>query len=206
MKKQSENDGYQRLLFDTLPLPILVMDDHLVVTDANLAADDYLGAQPQRMLRKRLGDALHCLNHRAPGPECGKTPFCPDCVIRNTVETAHRTWQTRQAKAEMKLETKGRVRDIKLLLIATPFINDGRKLVLLVLQDITEIETLRTLIPVCANCRKVRNDAQYWQSVEEYLANHPNIRLSHGICPDCARALYPELYEPAPPSPQQAKA
>ncbi|MDD5209194.1 MAG: response regulator [Elusimicrobiales bacterium] len=56
----------------------------------------------------------------------------------------------------------------------------------------TEINDLKNLIPVCAGCRKVRRDDQAYESIEAYLARHSAIRFSHGLCPDCAKKLYPE--------------
>lgn len=52
-------------------------------------------------------------------------------------------------------------------------------------QALAEIRTLRGLIPVCAWCKKMRNDEGLWQSIEEYLQAHTDARVSHGICADC---------------------
>lgn len=60
-------------------------------------------------------------------------------------------------------------------------------------QEITE---LRSFLPICANCKKIRDDQGYWQQVEMYLADHTGVELTHSICPDCARELYPELNIP----------
>ena len=67
-----------------------------------------------------------------------------------------------------------------------------RRFSCIILRDVTElaaaraeIEKLRNMIPVCAWCGKLRDDKGYWQGVDAYLANHPRISLSHGICPDC---------------------
>lgn len=58
-----------------------------------------------------------------------------------------------------------------------------------------EIKTLSGLIPICASCKKIRNDQGYWQQVEIYLKEHSTADFSHGVCPDCIRALYPQ-FEP----------
>jgi hypothetical protein len=50
---------------------------------------------------------------------------------------------------------------------------------------------LRNIVPICSVCKKVRNDEQYWEQVEEYFANHMEIRFSHGICPECMKKEYP---------------
>ena len=48
-----------------------------------------------------------------------------------------------------------------------------------------EIKTLRGLIPICAWCKKIRNDAGSWEQLEAYLRDHTEAEFSHGICPDC---------------------
>jgi hypothetical protein len=52
---------------------------------------------------------------------------------------------------------------------------------------LTEVQTLSGLLPICAWCKKVRNDDGYWQKVEDYLATHSQIKFTHGICSDCYR-------------------
>lgn len=55
------------------------------------------------------------------------------------------------------------------------------------------IRTLHDLLPICAQCKKVRDDQGYWEAVEGYLLKHANIKFSHGLCPECVDQLYPEL-------------
>ncbi len=53
-----------------------------------------------------------------------------------------------------------------------------------------EIKTLSGLIPICANCKKVRDDKGYWNELEAYLSEHSDAELTHGFCPDCMKKLY----------------
>lgn len=53
-----------------------------------------------------------------------------------------------------------------------------------------EIKTLRGLIPVCAHCKRVRDDDGFWKQIESYIEQHSNAHFSHGVCEDCARELY----------------
>jgi phosphoserine phosphatase RsbU/P len=59
-------------------------------------------------------------------------------------------------------------------------------------QALDEVRTLRGILPICANCKKVRDDQGYWNQVEEYVRRITGAQFSHGICPDCALKLYPE--------------
>jgi hypothetical protein len=50
---------------------------------------------------------------------------------------------------------------------------------------LAEVKTLQAILPICSYCRKVRDDQNYWHSVEEYVAKHIGSQFSHSICPDC---------------------
>jgi PAS domain S-box-containing protein len=64
------------------------------------------------------------------------------------------------------------------------------------IQDLTEalkrVKALSGLLPICASCKKIRNDEGYWEQVETYIKSRSNAEFTHGICPDCVKALYPE--------------
>ncbi len=56
-----------------------------------------------------------------------------------------------------------------------------------------EIKVLQGFLPICAGCKMIRDQRGNWNNIEDYLSEHSEARLSHGICPDCAARLYPEL-------------
>jgi len=56
-----------------------------------------------------------------------------------------------------------------------------------------EIKTLRGIVPICAHCKKIRDDQGYWDHVETYVSRHTDAQFSHGFCPDCMQKLYLEL-------------
>ncbi|MDQ5986852.1 MAG: hypothetical protein CSYNP_02585 [Syntrophus sp. SKADARSKE-3] len=58
-----------------------------------------------------------------------------------------------------------------------------------------QIKTLKGIIPICAQCKKIRDDKGYWQQVESYVSRHTEAQFSHGICPECMNKLYPEFSE-----------
>jgi hypothetical protein len=57
---------------------------------------------------------------------------------------------------------------------------------------LAEIQHLRGILPICASCKKIRDDGGYWHQVEAYLMAHSEAEFSHGICPDCSKKLYPD--------------
>jgi sigma-B regulation protein RsbU (phosphoserine phosphatase) len=78
-----------------------------------------------------------------------------------------------------------------------------------IIHSTTRIRQLEGLLPICSYCRKVRNDRDYWQQIENYVREHTGAKLSHSICPDCyERIVVPQLksagltappYTPPPP-------
>ena len=98
--------------------------------------------------------------------------------------------------------------------IYSPIIDDNNNIIglTLILIDITErktleiekdrliaelqaaqaqVETLSGMLPICANCKKIRDDKGYWNQVESYIEKRSGVSFSHGICPDCMKKLYP---------------
>ncbi|AKG53677.1 histidine kinase [Dehalogenimonas sp. WBC-2] len=61
---------------------------------------------------------------------------------------------------------------------------------------LNQVKTLTGLLPICANCKKIRDDKGYWSSVEKYISTHSEAEFTHGICPDCLEKLYPSYYGP----------
>ena len=58
-----------------------------------------------------------------------------------------------------------------------------------------EVKVLRGLIPICAHCKRVRNDDGLWQRIEKYIEARSEAQFTHGLCSDCAKELYPELLD-----------
>ena len=58
-----------------------------------------------------------------------------------------------------------------------------------------EVEQLRGLLPICACCKKIRDDSGYWQEIETYITSHSKVHFSHAMCPPCTKKMYPEIYD-----------
>jgi PAS domain-containing protein len=168
---------------------VLVLDEKHRIVDINPAARGFLEAQALR-----VGDDLTVALAAWPA------------VIEACLATT-------EARLEVRLSDDAS----RYLSIRVSALRDRRKRItgrLVVMRDITErkqaeedrerliaelqaalvsVKTLRGLLPICANCKKVRDDEGYWRSVEEYVMEHSEAHFSHGICPDCMKKLYPWL-------------
>lgn len=60
-------------------------------------------------------------------------------------------------------------------------------------QALTEVKALSGLLPICSSCKKIRDDKGYWQQIEGYIMAHSDTQFSHGLCPECAKKLYPQM-------------
>jgi hypothetical protein len=67
---------------------------------------------------------------------------------------------------------------------------ERKKLLVQLEHSAKEIKTLRGFLPICAHCKKIREDSGYWTRIETYISKHSQAEFSHGICPECATKLY----------------
>jgi DNA-binding response OmpR family regulator len=63
---------------------------------------------------------------------------------------------------------------------------------------LAHVQRLQGLLPICSYCKKVRNEADYWEQVDSYLTSHSDIRITHGICPQCLETMMKQLDEASP--------
>jgi uncharacterized protein with PIN domain len=57
------------------------------------------------------------------------------------------------------------------------------------------IRLLEGFIPICAQCKKIRNKEDQWEQIEKYITQHSLAKFTHSLCPECARQLYPHLFK-----------
>jgi PAS domain S-box-containing protein len=72
---------------------------------------------------------------------------------------------------------------------------EREKLIAELREALEKIKTLRGLLPMCAWCKKIRDDQGYWKKVEDYLKEHSDATFTHGICPECLKKVSPETYD-----------
>lgn len=179
-----------RLILDVLPLPVFVVDASFKVVDFNASAERMLGTEKDVVIRRLSGEVLGCLASFESG--CGNSEPCKDCVVRKSVTSVFSGEKVTRHKARMEIVTGGQTRTIELLVTATPFVHKEQRFALLILEDISEVMALRGLLPICAKCKKIRDDGAYWHRLEEYLSSFLNVNLTHGLCPQCAQDFLAE--------------
>lgn len=186
-----ENAVFMRHALDAVPAMVLVTDDDARILYRNLAARELLTGG--RIYGNRAGEALHCIHSQDVPEGCGRGPHCGECVVRNSVGAAFSGKSVRRQRTDLSLRLKETSRTVPALISASPFSFEGALYALMIIEDISELAELRALLPICSSCKKVRAEDGSWEKVEAYIKAHvPAVNLSHGLCPDCARKLYPK--------------
>ena len=188
-----KNKEYLKLILDTIPVAIIVVDEELFVLDSNRAALDLILINREVRPPVLCGNAMGCINAITSGGGCGSTEFCKECVVRNSILEAFSGRPVTRRYGVIMQEREGDWKDVHLMVSVSVIELDGKSLALVTLEDVTELYELSEIIPICSSCNKVRTDKGYWEKVESYLQRHKGMKFSHGICPDCKKRLYSEL-------------
>ncbi|MBI5593657.1 MAG: PAS domain-containing protein [Deltaproteobacteria bacterium] len=184
---EKEKTDFLRMVFDALPSFVFVVDQDVRIQEYNTVASDLLMAERKAIIKQRAGEILHCLHSREVPDGCGRAPFCKNCIIRNSVTEAFHGNRVVRRRTKIELMRDGNQIMIYALITASPFSFQDRSLVLLVIEDISEIDELQRIIPICSICKKVRDDKESWTQVEAYFKNNWDVDFSHSYCPDCLK-------------------
>ncbi len=94
-------------------------------------------------------------------------------------------------------ELLARVHSLARIILAEAALREKKKeqekLITKLQEALTEIKTLRGFIPICASCKKIRDDEGYWNQLEKYISQRTDAIFSHGLCPECAAQVRAEL-------------
>ena len=165
-----------------------------------LACADYEISYLERILFKNqirsMVTALYFLAFSLPFLLCFRSSYSAYSAHLESINaelTAHkahleeaveaRTAALKQTNASLHSEIKERAAAEK----------EKEKLIKELQTALSEVKTLSGLLPICASCKKIRDDKGYWKQIEAYISEHSKAEFSHGICPECAEKLYPDF-------------
>lgn len=172
------------------------------VTFMNPEAERLLGWYEDELLDKNIHDVIH--NRRVDGAALA----FDDCEMRKVIKTGNRF----QSSTEQFIKRNGT--SFPVAVYCTPLLEDGRvvgavtafsdiserkrlekereQLIAELQKALAEIKTLHGIVPICASCKKIRDDEGAWHQIEAYISRHTDAQFSHGICKECMKKLYPE--------------
>ena len=184
---------YIQAVIDIIPTALFVVDQNFNIIDLNPSATALFELKSEVVLHRLCGEVLNCRNAIESEGGCGTSELCPECVLRNSVESASEGEKTNKKKFKLEILQDGNILEMHFLVSATPFSYNDYRLVLLAIEDITELIMLQRLLPICSYCKKIRNDKEYWEKLEDYLGKYRDLRFTHSICPECRHKHYSDL-------------
>ena len=164
------------------------------IVDANVTACEFYGYTKDEITNMRIMD-INTLPEEQVFKEMQKATFAK----RKTFNFRHRL-------------SNGELKDVEVF--SGPITVDGEKVLYSLINDISErktyeqereqlimkleqalaeIKILRGILPICATCKKIRDDTGYWNQIETYIRAHSEVEFTHGICPECERKYYSGL-------------
>ncbi len=171
-------------LIESVQEGLLAFDQHLRLTYMNRAAESMLEPRIGKPFGKTIGELF-------PGMEAA----AKETLRQFMSEPAANVYETYYARLERWFSLQVYpFRDGMSALItdisARKRAQDERERLIRDLQDaLAQVRTLRGLIPICAWCKRIRNDQGYWEQLESYIKSHSEADFTHGMCPDCAKKL-----------------
>lgn len=138
-----KQQGFLKNLFEAIPCGVLIVDQDRRVKAINNVVEQAFGLSVAEVFNKRGGEALRCI-HSAKSPEgCGYADECRECQVRKTALEALSGMKIHRNKAKVQLWVNGKSRDLRFLVSAAPVEHNGEKLAIVLLEDITELNSLR---------------------------------------------------------------
>ena len=186
-----ELDRWQEI-FDAMMDWVLIISSDYKILRVNRTFRNYFGLTDEEIIGVKFYKLIHGLEAPIEGCPCA----------RSLVSTIYE---------ESEIIDHGRTYTVT----ASPMFNDGKivgfqgiarditarkeiesereSLITELREALSKIKTLSGLLPICASCKKVRDDNGYWNQIETYISAHSDADFSHSICPSCVKELYPQL-------------
>jgi len=185
---------YFKAIIGSLKTSIIIIDKNYTIVDANQA----FCSKHEKTREEIIGKYCYEITHHFDSPCYEKDTDCPAKkvfeagkqiqVMHSHIAAEGNVWE--EIVASPLKDKKG---NILYVIEEIQDVTDLLKTMNIALDMSAEIKTLKHILPICANCKKIRTDTGYWKNVEEYIEEHSPSMLSHGICPDCSKKLYPDL-------------
>jgi hypothetical protein len=179
-------------ILEAVPNPIFIVDDDVRIYSYNMPGARLIDSE-QDKVGMGFGNVLHCIHSKDSIDGCGGGGVCKKCVIRKSVNQSYHSDEVVREKHEMQLKKDDKIENINTMVTTAPINYCDKALVLMILEDISELMELRNILPICIKCKKIRDDKEYWQNVERYLSKYSDIKFSRGICPKCLKIIYPDF-------------
>ena len=190
--RSDKAEEFYKSLFDhSHSIMLIIHPESGIISDANAAACEYYGYTKDEITKMRIMD-INMLSEE------------------QVFEKMHETQRGKQKHFTFRHKiASGDIKDVEVF--SGPITRDGEEVLFSIIYDISErksyeqerehliaklekalakIKTLRGILPICATCKKIRDDKGYWNQIETYIGAHSKVEFTHGICPECAGEYY----------------
>jgi len=187
---------YSRGLLEASLDPLVTISPDGKITDANAAAIKARGVSRERLIGSDFADYFT-------DPEAARAGyrrvFAEGQVTDYALALRHVSGSTRDVlynasvyrnEADEVVGVFAAARDITKMKRAEEALKENLEALR---KAMKQIRTLRGIVPICARCKKIRNDAGFWQQVEVYVHEHSEAEFTHGLCPECTVELFPDV-------------
>lgn len=192
-----ETSDYLEMLLNYANGPIVVWDPEFRITRFNHAFEHLTGKKSNEVIGAKLDilfpsdrrdEAMNYINRTVEGEswEAVEIPILQNNGAIRTVLWNSATLFSPDNTTVVATIAQGQ--DITERKLAE---EEREKLIVDLTDALSKVKTLSGLLPICASCKKIRDDKGYWKQIESYLHEHSDAEFSHGICPECAVKLYP---------------
>ncbi|MBW1744032.1 MAG: PAS domain-containing protein [Deltaproteobacteria bacterium] len=190
-----ENEVRLKAVLDTIQAGIVVIDPEThTIVGVNAAAGKMFGAPRGQIL------GSGCREYICPAGE-GQ---CPVTDLGQNLDNAEHELLTARGERVPILKTvvsvtlAGRTHLLESFLDITErkrAEQERERLIGELQEALAKVKTLSGLLPLCSSCKRIRDDQGYWQQIEAYIRDHSEAEFSHSVCPECAKKLYPEVFD-----------
>ncbi|MFH1148561.1 MAG: PAS domain-containing protein [Pseudomonadota bacterium] len=197
-KALEEQVDFLQKLIDTMPNPLYYKDMQGIYRGCNSAFEECIGLKKEDIIGKSaydiypkdIADQYHNMDSELfsrQGTQIFEAPFvCAYGGIKHVI-------YKKAALVDMNGSLGGIVGMIIDITDRKRAEEEREKLIEDLREALAKVKTLSGLLPICASCKKIRDDKGYWNQIEKFISEHSEAEFSHGICPECITKLYPEL-------------
>lgn len=190
------DENWQKL-FDAIPDAACILDSKYRIVRINKEMSGRLGLLQEQCIGATCYEAVHAKGN--PADSCPHTKTLQDGATHRVEVYEQNLGGWFLVTTSPWTDTAGNVvgsihiaRDITV----RKNMEEEKEMLISELKDaLAKVKQLSGFLPICASCKKIRDDRGYWQQIESYIHEHSEAQFSHGICPSCAKKLYPEYYK-----------
>lgn len=175
----------RNVFVDMMPNGMLAVDDEGRIIDINKSMLEMIGAQPTQVIGLPITRVLQQWQDLVKS-------FIDQTDVQTEISIGLRQFDLLiKPLADRRGTRRGRLVVLHEITSRKVLEKEREDLIVTLQQALSEVKRLSGLLPICANCKKIRDDQGYWQDVAVYIRDHSEAEFTHGICPDCVEVLYP---------------